>query len=82
VGNAVQFFAKTTAGIGAGNFITVNVTNIDGNPVNATLQTAGDNLLDQGAQRYTRDGRGLSNHLIRAQQQILWDLDAHRTRYP
>jgi RHS repeat-associated protein len=52
VGNALQLSAKTTAGIGAGNFITVNVTNIDGTPVNATLQTAGDNLLDQATLTY------------------------------
>jgi RHS repeat-associated protein len=52
VGNALQFYAKTTAGIGAGNFITVNLTSIDNLPVNATLQTAGDNLFDQASLTY------------------------------
>jgi RHS repeat-associated protein len=52
VGNALQFYAKTAAGIGAGNFITVHVTSINGAPVNATLQTAGDNLLDQATLAY------------------------------
>jgi len=52
VGNALQLSVKTTAGIGAGNFITVNLTNADGTPVNSTLQTAGDNLLDQATLTY------------------------------
>jgi len=52
VGNAIQFYAKTSAGIGAGNYITVNLTNIDGSPVNSTLQTAGDNQLDQATLTY------------------------------
>jgi RHS repeat-associated protein len=52
VGNALQFFAKTTAGIGAGNFITVNLKSIDGAPINASLRTAGDDLTDRAVLTY------------------------------
>ena len=44
MGNALQFFVKSAAGIGAGNFISVNLNSIDGAPINALLRTAGDDL--------------------------------------
>jgi hypothetical protein len=52
VGNAIQFYAKTSAGIGAGNIVTVNLTTINGVPVNTVLRTAGDNLLDEATATY------------------------------
>ena len=47
VGNALQFFAKSAAGIGVGNFVSVSLNTIDGAPINALLRTAGDDLADQ-----------------------------------
>ena len=63
VGNAVRFVARTAADIGAGNFITVNVTSIDRSPVNATLRTAGDNFSDRANLTYvlpTQPGGGFT----------------------
>lgn len=51
-GNALQFYARTSAGIGAGNYITVNLASINGTAVNATLRTAGDNLLNEAKATY------------------------------
>ena len=52
VGNALQFFAKSAEGIGAGNFISVNLNSIDGAPLNALLRTAGDDLADRASLTY------------------------------
>jgi RHS repeat-associated protein len=52
VGNAIQLHAKTSAGIGAGNFITVRITSINGSSVGASLQTAGDNQLSEAKLTY------------------------------
>ena len=55
-GNAIQFYAKTSAGIGAGNFITLTIASINGTALNQSLQTAGDNNFDQVSAVYAGTG--------------------------
>jgi RHS repeat-associated protein len=60
VGNALRFVVRSPEDIGAGNLIRVELTNIDGEPVAETLQTAGDNSLSRDARIFAgeslRDG--------------------------
>jgi RHS repeat-associated protein len=60
VGNALRFVVRSPEDIGAGNLIRVELTNIDGEPVAETLQTAGDNTLSRDARIFAgeslRDG--------------------------
>ena len=56
---AIQFYAKTSAGIGAGNAITLTLSSINGTAINQTLHTAGDNNFDEALAVYA--GTGLSS---------------------
>ncbi len=47
VGNALRFVVRSQEGIGAGNLIRVDITNIDGQAVSESLATAGDNTLSR-----------------------------------
>lgn len=47
VGNALRFVVRSPEGIGAGNLIRVQITNVDGTPVTETLETAGDNTFSR-----------------------------------
>ena len=49
VGNALRFVVRSPEGIGAGNLIRVDITNIDGQAVAETLATAGDDSLSRDA---------------------------------
>jgi len=60
VGNALRFVVRSAEDIGAGNLIRVDLTDIDGEPVAETLQTAGDNTFSRDARIFAgeslRDG--------------------------
>ncbi|HTO47861.1 MAG TPA: RHS repeat-associated core domain-containing protein [Burkholderiales bacterium] len=58
-GNATKLYVKATAGIGAGNRITLAVTSIDGQVVADTLQTTGDGNFSEVARVYA--GTSLAN---------------------
>jgi RHS repeat-associated protein len=52
VGNALRFMVRSPAGIGAGNFLTVHITSIDGEPVSDSFATAGDDAFSQVVRVY------------------------------
>jgi RHS repeat-associated protein len=52
VGNAIQLHARTSAGIGSGNFVKVQVLSINGSSVGASLRTAGDDQLSEAKLTY------------------------------
>jgi len=49
VGNALRFVVRSQEGAGAGNRIQVSIASVDGQPVNETLATAGDNSFSRDA---------------------------------
>ncbi|MBL8520953.1 MAG: hypothetical protein JNK75_09800 [Betaproteobacteria bacterium] len=51
-GNAVKLYVKSTAGIGAGNSIRVDVTEINGVPMAGGIGTAGDNTFSEASLVY------------------------------
>jgi RHS repeat-associated protein len=59
VGNALKFMVKSPAGIGAGNRISILISNIDGRPVSDEFATTGDNAPSQVVRVYA--GASLQN---------------------
>ncbi len=58
VGNALKFYVKSSAGIGAGNKIAVTIDTIQGQAAFGTLQTAGDNFFSEQALHYAIPATG------------------------
>ncbi len=55
-GNALRFYIKANAGIGAGNRISTTITAINGQAVNESLATSGNNLFEEQARFFTSEG--------------------------
>ncbi|MFN9972629.1 MAG: choice-of-anchor W domain-containing protein, partial [Phycisphaerae bacterium] len=55
-GNALRFYIKANAGIGAGNRISATITAINGQAVNESLATSGNNLFEEQARFFTSEG--------------------------
>ena len=55
-GNALRFYIKANAGIGAGNRISATLTAINGQAVNESLATSGNNLFEEQTRFFASEG--------------------------
>ncbi len=55
-GNALRFYIKANAGIGADNRISATITAINGQAVNESLATSGNNLFEEQARFFASEG--------------------------
>ncbi|MFN8755055.1 MAG: hypothetical protein ACK5YB_05835, partial [Burkholderiales bacterium] len=55
-GNALRFYIKANAGIGAGNRISATLTAIKGQAVNESLASSGNNLFEEQTRFFASEG--------------------------